>query len=53
TPAKSFEMCWRLATFGLYRVASAVCPLMEERGKGTLLVSSATAAVRGNAGQHA
>jgi NAD(P)-dependent dehydrogenase (short-subunit alcohol dehydrogenase family) len=25
---------------------------MEERGKGTLLVTSATAAVRGNAGQH-
>jgi NAD(P)-dependent dehydrogenase (short-subunit alcohol dehydrogenase family) len=25
---------------------------MEERGKGTILVTSATAAVRGNAGQH-
>lgn len=25
---------------------------MEERGKGTFLVTSATAAVRGNAGQH-
>ena len=52
TSYKAFEMGWRLATFGLFRVASAVCPLMEERGKGTILVTSATAAVRGNKGQH-
>jgi NAD(P)-dependent dehydrogenase (short-subunit alcohol dehydrogenase family) len=52
TSYKAFEMGWRIATFGLFRVASAVCPLMEERGKGTILVTSATAAVRGNAGQH-
>ncbi len=52
TSYKAFEMGWRLATFGLFRVASAVCPLMEERGKGTILVTSATAAVRGNGGQH-
>ncbi len=50
---KSFERCWRLATFGLFRLASAICPLMVQRGKGTILVTSATAAVRGNAGQHA
>jgi len=52
TSDKAFELGWRLATFALFRVASAVCPLMEERGKGTILVTSATAAVRGNAGQH-
>ncbi len=52
TSYKAFEMGWRLATFGLFRVASSVCPLMEERGKGTILVTSATAAVRGNSGQH-
>ena len=52
TSYKAFEMGWRMATFGLFRVASAVCPLMEERGKGTILVTSATAAVRGNGGQH-
>jgi NAD(P)-dependent dehydrogenase (short-subunit alcohol dehydrogenase family) len=52
TSYKAFEMGWRLATFGLFRVASAVCPLMEQRGSGTILVTSATAAVRGNAGQH-
>ena len=52
TSYKAFELGWRLATFALFRMASAVCPLMEERGKGTILVTSATAAVRGNAGQH-
>ena len=52
TSYKAFEMGWQLATFGLFRLASAVCPRMEERGKGTILVTSATAAVRGNSGQH-
>jgi NAD(P)-dependent dehydrogenase (short-subunit alcohol dehydrogenase family) len=52
TSYKAFELGWRLATFGLFRAASAVCPRMEERGSGTILVTSATAAVRGNAGQH-
>jgi len=52
TSAKAFEIGWRLGTFGLFRLASAVCPLMEARGKGTILVTSSTAAVRGNAGQH-
>lgn len=52
TTYKTFEMGWRLATFALFRVASTVCPLMEERGGGTILVTSATAAVRGNRGQH-
>ncbi len=52
TSHKAFELGWRMATFGLFRLASAVCPLMEERGKGTIIVTSATAAVRGNRGQH-
>lgn len=52
TSYKAFELGWRLATFGLFRAASAVCPLMEKRGKGTILVTSATSAVRGNKGQH-
>ena len=52
TSYKTFEMGWRLATFGLYRLASSVCPLMVKRGNGALLVTSATAAVRGNKGQH-
>ena len=52
TSYRAFEMGWRLATFGLFRTASVVTPKMEERGRGTILVTSATAAVRGNKGQH-
>ena len=52
TSYKAFELGWRMATFGLFRAASVLCPLMEKRGKGAILVTSATAAVRGNRGQH-
>jgi NAD(P)-dependent dehydrogenase (short-subunit alcohol dehydrogenase family) len=52
TSYKAFELGWRLATFALFRAASALCPRMEARGRGTILVTSATAAVRGNKGQH-
>ncbi len=52
TPPKTFELGWRMGTFGLYRVARCLFPKMVERGSGTLLVTSATAAMRGNAGQH-
>jgi NAD(P)-dependent dehydrogenase (short-subunit alcohol dehydrogenase family) len=52
TSLKVFELGWQMACFGLFRLARAVIPHMEERGSGTLLVTSATAAVRGNAGQH-
>lgn len=52
TSPKAFEMGWRLATFGLFRLARVLCPLMEERGSGTLIATSATAALRGNKGQH-
>ena len=52
TSYKAFEIGWRMATFALFRLASVVCPLMEKRGKGTILVTSATAgrcaATRGN-----
>ncbi len=52
TSYKAFELGWRMATFGLFRTASALCPRMVERGHGALLVTSATAAMRGNPGQH-
>ena len=52
TSLKAFETGWRIATLGLFRLASSVCPLMEARGKGTILVTSSTASMRGNAGQH-
>lgn len=52
TPLKTFELGWRMATFGLFRLAQVLLTYMEQRGKGALLVTSATAAMRGNAGQH-
>ena len=52
TSYKAFERGWRMACFGLFRLARCVVPYMEDRGRGTILVTSATAAVRGNAGQH-
>ena len=52
TSHKVLELGWRLGTFGLFRLASVVCPLMEQRGRGTILVTSSTAAMRGNKGQH-
>ena len=52
TSYKAFSRGWQMGTFGLFRVAKALFPLMEKRGKGAVLVTSATAAVRGNAGQH-
>jgi len=52
TSLKAFETGWRMGTFGLFRLASAVCPAMQLRGKSTILVTSSTAAMRGNGGQH-
>jgi NAD(P)-dependent dehydrogenase (short-subunit alcohol dehydrogenase family) len=52
TSLKAFEMGWRLATLGLFRLAQVLMPHMQARGQGTLLVTAATAAMRGNAGQH-
>lgn len=52
TSYRAFEMGWRLGNFGLFRLASVLFPYMERRGSGTLLITSATASVRGNAGQH-
>ena len=52
TPHKTFELGWRMGCFGLFRLAQATLPAMVERGQGTLLVTSATAAMRGNDGQH-
>ena len=52
TSLRAFETGWRIGTFGLFRLASVLCPAMQARGKGTLLVTSSTAAMRGNGGQH-
>ncbi|MBF96381.1 MAG: Fatty acyl-CoA reductase [Alphaproteobacteria bacterium MarineAlpha9_Bin4] len=52
TKYKTFELGWKMATFGLFRLAKTLFPFMLEREKGTLIVTSSTAAVRGNRGQH-
>lgn len=52
TPLKTFELGWRMGNLGVFRVAQKLFPRMVERGGGALLVTSATSAMRGNAGQH-
>ena len=52
TSYKAFEMGWRMATFGLFRLAQVITPKMKERQTGNIIVTSATSAVRGNGGQH-
>lgn len=52
TSLKQFELGWRMANFSLFRLAKVLFPLMVERGSGKLIVTSATAAMRGNGGQH-
>ena len=42
-----------MTSFALFRVAKTLAPIMEARGGGKILVTSATSAMRGNAGQHA
>lgn len=53
TSLRAFEIGWRMATFALFRTARAVFPHMQARGQGTLIVTSSTAAMRGNTAQHA
>lgn len=62
TRHRTFELGWRLACYGLFRTAKAVAPHMLARpmeevsatgkGRGNIIVTTATAAVRGNKGQH-
>lgn len=52
TSLKQFELGWRMANFSLFRLAKVLFPLMVERGSGKIIVTSATAALRGNGGQH-
>ena len=52
TTLKEFEWGWKVANLGLFRLSKSICPIMEKRKKGTILVTSATAAMRGNKNQH-
>lgn len=42
-----FERSWRASTLGLYASAKALAPRMAERGSGAIVVSGATASLRG------
>ena len=46
--ADQFEQNWRVSALGLFAVAKALAPQMVERGSGTIIVSGATASLRGN-----
>ena len=45
-----FERCWRVGCFGGFLVGQAAARGMVKRGRGTILFSGATAALRGGAG---
>jgi NAD(P)-dependent dehydrogenase (short-subunit alcohol dehydrogenase family) len=43
-----FERSWRVSALGLFSTAKLLGPKMSERGSGAIIVSGATAALRGN-----
>ena len=43
-----FEQSWRVGALGLFATAQYVGPKMSERGSGVIIISGATAALRGN-----
>lgn len=47
--AEALERAWRINTLGLFAAARAVTPSMRERGEGSLVVTGATASLRGGA----
>ena len=49
---KVFELGWKMGTLGLFRLSKSLMPYMTNRKKGTIIITSSTAAVRGNRGQH-
>lgn len=49
TTAEHLEMSWRTNTLGLLTAAQAVIPNMKSRGRGTIVVIGAGAALRGRA----
>ncbi|WP_170604854.1 SDR family NAD(P)-dependent oxidoreductase [Ruegeria arenilitoris] len=43
-----FEQSWRVGALGLFTTAKLLGPQMSERGSGAIVISGATAALRGN-----
>jgi NAD(P)-dependent dehydrogenase (short-subunit alcohol dehydrogenase family) len=46
---EEFEDCWKVGCHGAFLCAREVLPAMLERGAGTILLTGATAAIRGSA----
>lgn len=46
---QDLEMAWRINALGLFAAAKAVLPKMRERGAGSIIVTGATASLRGGA----
>lgn len=47
---EDFERCWKVGCFGGFLVGQASAQRMVKRGRGTIVFSGATAALRGSAG---
>jgi len=46
---EDFERCWKAGCLGAFLCAREVVPAMVERGRGTILLTGATASLRGSA----
>jgi NAD(P)-dependent dehydrogenase (short-subunit alcohol dehydrogenase family) len=46
---EDFERCWKVGCHGAFLCAREALPAMVERGRGTILLTGATAALRGSA----
>lgn len=49
TSSEQFENCWRAITLSAFLLAQYFLPAMKERGSGAMIVSGATASIRGGA----
>jgi NAD(P)-dependent dehydrogenase (short-subunit alcohol dehydrogenase family) len=50
TSPEDFERCWRIGCFGGFLVGRAAARAMLTRGSGTIVLTGATASLRGGAG---
>jgi len=50
TTPRVFRKVWEMASFAGFLMAHNVAPYMEQRGRGTMIFTGATASVRGSAG---
>ena len=48
-PPEDFDRCWKANCAGAFYGAQCVLPAMLERGRGTIILTGATASLRGSA----